>query len=112
MVLGNSETIPITKGQLAIGTWQVRELSEGICAGGGGPGRFVSVVWEGEGSQQQMCLCSAELSAVVLPLLCWTAAALQQQSVMLVELDGPRKRTVGIQVVGQTGGPAASSSSS
>jgi len=25
------------------------------------------------------------------------------QSVMLVELDGPRKRTVGIQVVGQTG---------
>jgi hypothetical protein len=24
------------------------------------------------------------------------------QSVMLVELDGPRKRTVGIQVVGQT----------
>lgn len=23
MVLGNSETIPITKGQLAIGTWQV-----------------------------------------------------------------------------------------
>lgn len=46
MVLGNSETIPITKGQLAIGTWQ---------------------------------------------------------SVMLVELDGPRTRTVGIQVVGQTG---------
>lgn len=25
MVLGNSETIPVTKGQLAIGTWQVSE---------------------------------------------------------------------------------------
>jgi hypothetical protein len=24
MVLGNSETIPITQGQLTIGTWQVR----------------------------------------------------------------------------------------
>eukprot|EP00775_Hariotina_reticulata_P001345 gene1345-1687_t len=44
LVLGNSETIPITQGKLAIGTWQ---------------------------------------------------------SVMLVELDGPRRRTVGIQVVGQ-----------
>ncbi|WIA37706.1 hypothetical protein OEZ86_014591 [Tetradesmus obliquus] len=45
MVLGNSETVPVSKGQLCIGTWQ---------------------------------------------------------SVMLVELDGPRKRTVGIQVVGTT----------
>lgn len=45
MVLGNSETVPVSKGLLCIGTWQ---------------------------------------------------------SVMLVELDGPRKRTVGIQVVGTT----------
>lgn len=45
MLLGNSETVPVSKGQLCIGTWQ---------------------------------------------------------SVMLVELDGPRKRTVGIQVVGTT----------
>eukprot|EP00879_Flechtneria_rotunda_P010641 GHRR01011121.1.p1 GENE.GHRR01011121.1~~GHRR01011121.1.p1 ORF type:complete len:204 (+),score=20.41 GHRR01011121.1:152-763(+) len=45
MVLGNSETVPVTKGDLALGTWQ---------------------------------------------------------SVMLVELDGPRTRTVGIQVIGQT----------
>lgn len=43
MVLGNTETIPVTGGDLALGTWQ---------------------------------------------------------SVMLVELDGPRKRTVGVQVVG------------
>jgi hypothetical protein len=27
--------------------------------------------------------------------------------VMLVELDGPRKRTVGVQVVGQAGAPPA-----
>ncbi|KAF8058404.1 hypothetical protein HT031_005528 [Scenedesmus sp. PABB004] len=45
MVLGNSETIPVTEGRLALGQWQ---------------------------------------------------------SVMLVELDGPRKRSVGIQVVGVT----------
>lgn len=34
------------------------------------------------------------------------------QSVMLVELDGPRKRTVGIQVVGQTGSEAAGANGS
>lgn len=51
MVLGNSETIPITQGALALGTWQ---------------------------------------------------------SVLLVELDGARKRTVGVQVVGV---PASGSSS-
>lgn len=44
IVLGNSETVPITQGQLALGTWQ---------------------------------------------------------SIMLVELDGARQRTVGVQIVGQ-----------
>ena len=44
MLLGNSETVPVVDGKLALGTWQ---------------------------------------------------------SVILVELDGPRKRTVGVQVVGQ-----------
>lgn len=47
VALPNSETIPITEGKLALGTWQ---------------------------------------------------------SVLLVELDGDRQRTVGIQVVGQTAG--------
>lgn len=46
MVLGNSETVPVTQGKLALGTWQ---------------------------------------------------------SVMLVELDGARKRTVGVQVTGVQG---------
>jgi thiamine phosphate synthase YjbQ (UPF0047 family) len=50
MVLGNSETVPITRGRLALGTWQ---------------------------------------------------------SVMLVELDGARTRTVGVQVVGTAGAAAA-----
>jgi len=45
IMLGNSETIPITRGQLALGTWQ---------------------------------------------------------SVLLVELDGPRRRTVGVQIVGRS----------
>ena len=51
MVLGNTSTVPVTGGKLALGTWQ---------------------------------------------------------SVLLVELDGPRPRTVGIQLVGQTAGGGGS----
>lgn len=51
MVLGNTSTIPVTKGELTIGVWQ---------------------------------------------------------SVLLVELDGPRKRSVGVQLVGQVAGTAGS----
>lgn len=111
MVLGNSETIPITKGQLAIGTWQVRALSEGMCVNA----RLLRVVWEGGGGANDICVCVLLCchfccAAAAVLHCCHAAAVLQQQSVMLVELDGPRNRTVGIQVVGQTGGPAASSS--
>jgi hypothetical protein len=58
-------------------------------------------------------LCVAVLSALPLQRIWYSAPSLLArlpcaspyprlpQSVMLVELDGPRKRTVGVQVVGQ-----------
>ncbi len=67
MVLGNSETIPVTGGKLALGQWQV------------GPALWLAA------------LPAAHVS---------DPAALPLQSALLVELDGPRKRTVGVQIVG------------
>lgn len=45
-------------------------------------------------------VCQGSTAAAAAAATAFAGAALQ--SVMLVELDGPRKRTVGIQVVGQT----------
>ena len=120
MVLGNSETIPVTGGRLALGTWQARRggASRGRCAGGRAGGRAgcvrAGVQWAvaelGAGGRWRATARSLAGSgratssrphmAVLLFLL--------PQSVMLVELDGARARTVGVQVVGVTSpAPAA-----
>ena len=120
MVLGNSETIPVTGGRLALGTWQARRGGRfpGPPRGraGGRAGRVrAGVQWVlaelGAGGRWRATARPLAGSGRAASSRPHTAALLfsSPQSVMLVELDGARARTVGVQVVGVTSpAPAAS----
>ena len=86
MLLGQSETIPISRGKPVLGEWQVRRVTGSFFSFRNAlavPSLLLNVPWK------------KMTASSFLP-----HAEYWSQSVMMVDIDGPRDRTVGIQVAG------------
>ena len=98
VLIGNTQTVPVTGGKLCLGTWQVC-LWGGKGGGGTGGDLHVSgraIMLRNNG----LCLCGGRSCQMCSKLRCEHHKSTYTQSVLLVELDGPRLRTVGVQLVG------------